>query len=401
MRNKDTILIEQAYLKIYENVNPTQGMDAPPQLIKFIKSLNSETEEDEESIMGEAANDISEFGAKYSPVSDEDMTDYLQKTIKGKKTKESKYRMPYVHRSNIETVEVVDDNNNVTEEIDIDKFKRLISVRPESLIKQNAKMKKTGGETQSFYNTSLPALKGLAMNEKTNEFVVVDTCPSSGICKTYCYAKKGGYVQWKASSLSQTRILNFLINDWEGYKSHMISELSSIASKNKKKGSKTVLRWNDSGDMLSDKYFQIVMDVARLTPDVQHYAYTKEVAKAKHYENLPSNFIFNFSHGGLQDRGLSEKSDKISVVVPDVLIKGYIAKNQEGKWAYKSERDLAEAKRKISLKYNIGLDTMLSIEELSDTPMGEKDKYNVIVLPGESDLSASRSDVKGTYLILH
>jgi len=399
----DKKLIWEAYTKIYEKRNTGSGLNAPNSLMPFIKSLSEvpDSEEDEEDVMREATNDISDFGAKYNPVSDEEMRDYLQKTKEGKKTKESKYRMPYVHRSNIETVQVVDDNKQVTEEIDIAEFKRLITVRPESLIKQNAKMLKTGGESKSFYNTSLPALKGLALNERTNEFVVVDTCPSSGLCKTFCYAKKGGYVQWKSSSLSQTRILNFLINDWEGYKSQMISELSGIAAKNKKKGVKTVLRWNDSGDMLSDKYFQIVMDVARVTPDVQHYAYTKEIAKAKHYDNLPANFIFNFSHGGLQDRSLKEKEDKISIVVPDVLIKNFIAKNEEGKWVYKSHQDVMEAKRKIALKYNIDLDTMLTIDELKETPMGEKDQYNVIVLPGESDLSASRLDVKGTYLILH
>jgi hypothetical protein len=351
--------------------------------------------------MREAANDINDFGAKYTPVSDTEMSDYLQKTREGKKTKDLKYKMPYVHRGNIETIQVVGDDKKVKDEIDINKFKSIITVRPERLIKQNSKMQKTGGLTQSFYNTSLPALKGLALNEKTNEFVVVDTCPSSGICKTYCYAKKGGYVQWKDSSLSQTRILNFLINDWAGYKEQMITELNSIVSKNKKKNVKTVLRWNDSGDMLSDKYFEIVMDVARLTPDVQHYAYTKEVNKAKSYTNLPSNFIFNYSHGGLQDKKLTTKTDKIPVVVPDVLIKSFIAKNEENKWTYKSARDLAEAKNKIALKYNIDIKSILTIDELSRTRMGKKDQYNVIVLPGESDLSASRSDVKGTYLILH
>lgn len=312
-----------------------------------------------------------------------------------------KYKLPYVHRGNIESVQVVSDSGKVQEEIDIQAFKSLISVRPKNLIKQNSKMEKSGGESQSFYNTSLPALKGLALNEKTNEFIVVDTCPSSGICKTYCYAKKGGYVQWKASSLSQTRVLNFLMNDWAGYQQQILTELKTISTNNKKQNVKTVLRWNDSGDMLSDKYFQIVMDVARQTPDIQHYAYTKEVSKANSYENLPSNFIFNFSYGGLQDKGLKGKTDKISVVVPDVLIKGSIMKNDENKWIYRDKQALDDAKKKISLKYGITVDTILSIDELSRTPKGAKDQYNVIVLPGESDLSASREDVRGTYLILH
>ena len=156
--------------------------------------------------------------------------------------------------------------------------------------------------------------------------------------------------------------------------------------------------------MLSDKYFEIVMDVARSTPDVQHYAYTKEVQKAKSYTNLPKNFLFNYSFGGLQDKSLVSDADKISVVVPDILVKDFIVKTPEeegSKWVYKDEAALMNAKKKISAKYNIDINNILSIDELGKTPKGEKDQYSVIVLPGESDLSASRDDVRGTYLILH
>lgn len=400
MRDRDSYLLSEAYKKIVKE-SSIKSLDAPPSLLKFTKLLADAEDTNTADVYSEAANNIEDIGAKYTKLSDEEMRDYLEKTKEGKKTKEMKYKLPYIHRGNID---VIADNGEVKETIDIQKFKQLISVRPEKLIKQNAKMEKTGGESQAFYNTSLPALKGLALNEKTNEFIVVDTCPSSGICKTYCYAKKGGYVQYKASSLSQTRILNFLMNDWQGYKEQISTEITRIAEKNNKKGVKTVLRWNDSGDMLSDKYFEIVMDVARITPDVQHYAYTKEVQKAKSYTNLPKNFLFNYSFGGLQDKGLVSDSDKISVVVPDILVKDFIVKTPEeegSKWVYKDEVALMNAKKKISAKYNIDVNNILSIDELGKTPKGEKDQYSVIVLPGESDLSASRDDVRGTYLILH
>jgi hypothetical protein len=393
MMDNDSLVLMEAYKKVVGNKLLGQ-LNAPKSLLKHTQLLD---DSEDINLVFEAIEDI---GAKTTQMSDEEMSDYLQKTKEGKKTKEMKYKLPYIHRGNID---VVNDSGKVTDTIDIDGFKKLISVRPEKLIKQNTKMQKSGGESQSFYNTSLPALKGLALDEKTNKFIVVDTCPSSGICKTYCYAKKGGYVQWKSSSLSQTRVLNFLMNDWEGYRNKITEELNDIAAKNKKKGVKTVLRWNDSGDMLSDKYFEIVMSVARSTPDVQHYAYTKEVKKAKSYGDLPKNFIFNYSFGGLQDKKLVQDTDKISVVVPDALIKDYITKQSDadGKWVYKNETALLNAKKKISLKYNIDLTNILSIDELSKTPKGEKDQYNVIVLPGESDLSASRDDVRGTYLILH
>ena len=35
------------------------------------------------------------------------------------------------------------------------------------------------------------------------------------------------------------------------------------------------------------------------------------------------------------------------------------------------------------------------------TPIGPVKKYNVIVKPGDGDDSANRSDVLGTYLLIH
>jgi hypothetical protein len=91
--------------------------------------------------------------------------------------------------------------------------------RPAKILKQNEKMQHSDGTSSIFYNIGLPALKGLAVDEDTGEFVVIDTYPGAGVCKTYCYAMKGGYVQWKATSMSQSRMLNFLYNDPEGYHS--------------------------------------------------------------------------------------------------------------------------------------------------------------------------------------
>lgn len=38
-------------------------------------------------------------------------------------------------------------------------------------------MAKSSGPDTVFFDIGLPALKGLAVNEKTDEFIVVDTCP--------------------------------------------------------------------------------------------------------------------------------------------------------------------------------------------------------------------------------
>jgi hypothetical protein len=187
---------------------------------------------------------------------------YLQRTAAGEKEKLDKYKMPYVHRGNIE----IKDENDRT--FDLDKLKAAITARPEKILKQNEKISHSGGGSTVYFNIGLPALKGLAVNESTGDFVVVDTCPGAGACKVYCYAKKGGYVQWKASSLSQTRQLNFLLNDPEGYKAKLKAELSAAERKFGKKGTKVVVRWHDAGDFFSPDYLNLAYSIAKDFPNI-------------------------------------------------------------------------------------------------------------------------------------
>jgi hypothetical protein len=92
----------------------------------------------------------------------------------------------------------------------------------------------------------------------------------------------------------------------------------------------------------------------------------------------------------------------LSIVVPDALIKDFVHKDKEAnKWKYNDEESIKMVKKKIADKYSVDASTILTIDELANTPNGKDKQYNVIVLPGESDLSASRKDVNGTYLILH
>ena len=68
------------------------------------------------------------------------------------------------------------------------------------------------------------------------------------------------------------------------------------------------------------------------------------------------------------------------------------------KWVYNNPDAVKEI---IAQRYEIDPETLLTIDELKTTPQGDVVYYNVIVMPGESDLSASRRDVRGTYLIIH
>jgi len=343
------------------------------------------------------------LGAMTRAMTPDEMQDYLAKTAAGKKTKLDKYTMPYVHRGNIE---IKDENDR---KFDLDKLKAAIITRPVKLLKQNEKITHSGGETAQYYNIGLPALKGLAVNEKTGDFIVVDTCPGAGACKVYCYAKKGGYVQWKASSMSQTKVLNFLLNDPQGFKAKLESEIQTEVDKFAKKGAKVVIRWHDAGDFFSPDYVDLAYSVARKFPQVDFYAYTKMAGVAT--GNKPDNFKMNFSMGAApsQEKQIQPKSTKHSTVVPkpmftDLILKdekGKLIKDKDGKIQFKSTEAIDTLKDKLSAKYGVPKDSIITYDEMKVIPAGKEPKWNVIVKPGDGDESANRADVVGTWLLIH
>jgi hypothetical protein len=343
------------------------------------------------------------LGATTRTMTPDEMQDYLGKTADGKKTKLDKYTMPYVHRGNIE---IKDESDR---KFDLDKLKAAIITRPTKLLKQNEKITHSGGETAQYFNIGLPALKGLAVNEKTGDFIVVDTCPGAGACKVYCYAKKGGYVQWKASSMSQTKVLNFLLNDPQGFKAKLESEIQTEVDKFAKKGAKVVIRWHDAGDFFSPDYVDLAYSVARKFPQVDFYAYTKMAGVAT--GNKPNNFKMNFSMGATtdQEKQIQPKSTKHSTVVPkpmftDLILKdngGKLIKDKDGKIQFKSPEAIDVLKDKLSAKYGVPKDSIITYDEMKVIPAGKEPKWNVIVKPGDGDESANRADVVGTWLLIH
>lgn len=284
--------------------------------------------------------------------------------------------------------------------IDPEKFKALISVRPQKIISQNSKLASSGsGANEIFYDLTLPAYQGLFYNEKLGKFQVVKTCPSAGACKAYCYATSGGYVQYEGPWLSATRTVNYLMNDYEGFKAQLMKELKLAEVSAAKKGNKVVLRWHDAGDFFSPTYLLMAFDIARATPNVRHYAYTKQVDLVKKYEDQkPENFIFNFSKGGTQDKAVDFAKSKHSKVVPYVLFKDLKVVKGEPM----SPEDTATIKQRISHHYSLDPASVITYDELIKKPVEPaKGKYNVIVRPGDGDDAAAREDVLGTYLLIH
>jgi len=364
------------------------------------------------------------LGANFRELDDEELMGYLErqylkrqatldKDLKKKldkdadfqrKIKVDKYKYPYIHPST--SVKIVDKSGK---QFDLDKLKSIITQRPSKILKQNEKIQHSGGKETIFYNVGLPALKGLAVNEKTDKIVVIDTCPGAGQCQVYCYAKKGGYVQYENAPIATTRLLNFLVNDPAGFKSMLESEIGKALESAEKKGANVVIRWHDSGDMFSQDYLNIAYDIARKFPTAQFYAYTKLAGVAQ--GEKPDNFIMNFSAGAKkpEERQVDLGKTKHSTVVPKQTFDDLVMKDQNGK-AIRDEKgqiqfspeNLDRLKQKLSVKYGVPKDSILSYTEMKNTPVSDEvGKYNVIVKPGDGDESASRKDVKGTYLLIH
>ena len=339
-----------------------------------------------------------------------------EKYVTGK-TKTDKYKMPYMHRSSV--IEYYDEaGKRFKEEAVVEALKQ----RPKKLLKQNEKMKHSNGEFEQFFNVGFAALTGVAVDEATNKLIIVNTCPGAGSCKVDCFAMKGGKVQFKAAWLSDGRILTYLLNDPNGFFSQLSSEIASeeaAASKGDKKfpnGWQVTVRWHDAGDFFSPEYLDMALKMAAQHPDTKFYAYTKMAGAA--LAQKPPNFIINWSEGANTSQEKQVKQNdpnldttKNSRIVPENLFyellakdaKGNLAKGAAGQWQVASPEALRELKQRLSQAYQLSVNSILSYEEYmakrNAIPAGMK--YNVIVAPGEGDVSANDPGVLSTLLLRH
>lgn len=356
-------------------------------------------------------------GASVRKFPEDELVAYLDRILSKDKTKQDKYKKPYIHGSNI--IPIVDQEGN---KYDLDRLAKDISERPKKLLKQNEKMQHSDGSTSIFYNVGLPALVGLAYDEEKKEFIIINTCPGAGECKTYCYAMKGGYVQWKSVSLGQTRILNFLYNDPSGFMDQLSTEIDAEKRKADAKQEKTkvTIRWHDAGDFFSPEYLDMAYKLAAANPTVDFYAYTKIADVAGSTQNRPPNFMINFSMGArkAEQKRVDFGTMKHSTVVPRELFSDLIqkdgnklVKDAKGRIQWNDEGDWDIFKQRLAAKYSIKPESIISYDEMMQKPLGgaqadgsrsfARDLWNVVVVPGDGDDSANRADVLGTYLLMH
>ncbi len=416
------------------NVNPAKE-DEIEELNSKIRLNRQEFEPGQKEFDFEQIDEV--LDAPTKKLDRKDLSDYLDRIINQKKKKTDKYKKPYIHRSTVKRmvkgqellasdkqVPIVNQNG---ETYDLEALAADITVRPTKLLKQNAKMQHTEGpykgQTEIYFDLGLPALNGLGYNEEKREFVEINTCPGAGECKTFCYALKGGYVQWENVAISQTRRLNYLYNDPVGFFEQLNTEIDIEANKllKSKQGETVVmgLRWHDAGDFFSEDYLEAAYKVAMMHPDVRFYAYTKMASVSNDLQNRPDNFIINFSAGASkgQERKIDFGTTKSAMVVKkemfnDLLKKdgNKLAKDPDGAWQFKDDESFETFKERLMLKYpGIKPDTLITYKELMQKPLpgafGQRNmvtpKWNVIVMSGEGDAAANRPDVLGSYLLEH
>jgi hypothetical protein len=295
-------------------------------------------------------------------------------------------------------------------DIDVDAFIKNITQLPIQIYSQNAKMEKSETENSATFNVGIPALRGLVYDIEHKEFYIVNTCPGAGACAKVCYARRGRYVIQPNIFVKQTRILNLLLNYPDKFENLLKHEIEVLIIRNDNK--KVIFRWNDAGDFFTKKYFEIAVNITKELKtegyDFESYAHTK---MGEIYNLNDPNITLSFS----TDASEKERSKvniskaKTSEIVPSALFgdlfvrdKAHFAVDDKGKLIPKSKDSINTLKQRISDKYGVNINTLLTYDEMLKRPEGTERNINVIVMPkGEGDISAQRKDVARTFLLYH
>ncbi|MEU3642914.1 hypothetical protein AB0E59_05965 [Lentzea sp. NPDC034063] len=174
--------------------------------------------------------------------------------------------------------------------------------RPARLLTQNREMRQIGA-----WNWSLPAWAGRLPDGRT-----YNTCPSAGVCAQACYARHGTYT-WPVVRAKHQANLMFVLDDLPGWESAMLAELGATKFRG------AWVRIHDSGDFFSAAYLEAWLRICHARPDINFYAYTKEVDLFRRLvePSPPPNFLWVFSYGGTQDSALNPDTDRVADVFPD------------------------------------------------------------------------------------
>lgn len=165
-----------------------------------------------------------------------------------------------------------------------------------------------------------------------------NVCPNAGACAKVCYARNGTYLFPKVRGKHLSNLEFVRENpDWVNIlhdelrhkrfaqtgKQREIPGLDSVEhlspwAKHWVMSGGQAVRIHDSGDFFSREYFDGWRQIAKYTPQILFYAYTKEVAMVKDAGlNPDANFLICYSMGGRQDHLIDRDTDRHADVFPD------------------------------------------------------------------------------------
>lgn len=188
------------------------------------------------------------------------------------------------------------------------------------MLSQNLKIKNSKVRTANFGIPAFQSRSGLK------------TCPNAGICAASCYAKQG-FFNFKIVADAYEKRLAFTKS--KDFVSVMVFEIERKRLR--------AMRWNDSGDFYSLEYLRKAFQVMRRTPDVRHYAYTKQVKLLKSVKEIwPRNFTVIYSLGGKQDSLIDLKNDRHARVFDsreEISLSGYADASIDDSIAWRSSNN--------------------------------------------------------------
>lgn len=209
------------------------------------------------------------------------------------------------------------------------------------LLRQNSELR-----ADRIWNWTLPAHAVRLTDGRT-----LNVCPNAGACAKFCYALNGTYL-FRNVRAAHERNLLMVLDRLDEWKQAMLTELSAKRfrpngqerlagydlqldewAENWRINGGAAIRVHDSGDFFNVEYLNAWMDIARQTPDVLFYAYTKEVTLFRdHVVGVaPTNFRWVYSMGGKQDSLINKDTERHADVFKDVdeiVANGYTSQDE-------------------------------------------------------------------------
>jgi hypothetical protein len=209
------------------------------------------------------------------------------------------------------------------------------------LLRQNSELR-----ADRIWNWTLPAHAVRLEDGRT-----LNVCPNAGACAKFCYALNGTYLfrnvrgahernlvyvldrldEWKAQMMEELTHKRFRPNGIERLAGYDL-QLDDWAEQWRVTGG-AAIRIHDSGDFFTVDYLNAWLDIARATPDVLFYAYTKEVTMFREHVTgkAPVNFRWVYSMGGRQDHLINKDTERHADVftnLDDMKTQGYTSQDE-------------------------------------------------------------------------